>query len=44
MALRVLWEVEVDVKPPAAIRPLKPKAYLAKRVNMKEGQYYAIFP
>ena len=40
--LRVLWEVEVDVKPPAGIRPLKPKAYFVKRISMKPGQFYAV--
>jgi hypothetical protein len=37
--LRILWEVEIDVNPPAAVRAVKPKCWIVKQLTVKSGLY-----
>ena len=34
---RLLWEVEIDRMPPATIRPIKPKFWLVRNIQLPHG-------
>ena len=39
---QILWEVELDCRPPATIRPLKPKLWLCNKVAMEANKAYKV--
>lgn len=41
-AATVVWEVEMCMEPPAKLRPVKPKLWLAGSVQMESGVYYLL--
>ena len=40
--VKTVWEMELSLKPPAMLRPIKPKLWLVRHTELKAGKFYRL--